>query len=273
METAMRARTKLHEPPSWTVAARRQHALLFESGRVWLILALGLSSMLTMEYLRGPRGAGPSADMMSDLSRVPSLDQFFMFALLATPLWTLLVWRGERRSARRYHWSMPVDRRQHDLWRVAAGASGLVTALALLAPLGLLFAWIGSTPRLFEYGPVYWINLFTMPLLVYLGTSVLPLVTDRPVELGLGLFVAVAGVTGLVIGIRFFALAETIRIAFGGRYGLIAAVWGGHGHAVEAVRRGMVGYSSRSASDFLIATLLWFSIAIVALIFASGRRP
>ncbi|MGH7481370.1 MAG: hypothetical protein ACRELV_04395, partial [Longimicrobiales bacterium] len=67
---------------------------------------------------------------------------------------------------------MPVERRTHDLTRVAVGAVYLLGLFALFAALGLVSAAIdGNLDSTLRMTAPFWANLFVGPLILYLLTS------------------------------------------------------------------------------------------------------
>lgn len=239
--------TRVHEPVGASTAIRNQIRLLWMTRRPLMLLVAMLGGLA----LAGPPwGSGENARLLS----------FWGWLLLAGPVWALAVFHNEGPSQRLYHWSQPVARHVHTLARVAAGAAWLWAVCAVLIAMAFaLGALDGNAGQLRALPFEAWLNLFTAPLIGYLGISILAVASDRPIVWLFGIVFLVPFV--LAMAARAFdmePLAELLAtplIAPG--WGLAAALVG----AMEPAVREIVGAGGSGAgfdiSGWRIATVAW----------------
>jgi hypothetical protein len=295
--------TALHAVPHWTVPARRQHALLLESGRVRLLFLASIALPLLVRFAVEERNSGYIARLVQrgalalpDGSGVifdgraffvpPVILSAAPWFLLVPVLWALLVWRGEGRDRRGPHWSMPVAHAAHDGWRVAAGAVWLIAATALFGLTGLGIALLDGPAGLFRYGASAWVNLFTLPLLIYLALSVVTVLASRPLNWLIGIAVGLGAFLLLLERSRWTAFAELLEPVVSGTLGLETATTGGFRIAEAALyseaaqvlgnRISEISYGFRAVpgtGEWLVATVLWLGLAAGVVVLAARRRP
>jgi hypothetical protein len=191
--------------------------------------------------------------------------------LLATLAWPLLVWQGQGPSQRNYHRALPIDQVTHDLLKVGAGAVWLFSGIALTAALLASIAAVLPTPFPTITLPML-LNAFTGALIIYLLASVIPILTDRPLEWLLGIcgVLAAAGILRGVYDENF--ISDLIGLFIRGEYGLGMALMGGYSSGLMGDRVGMYyPWANVTAFNWSIATVLWLSFAIWLVCWASRR--
>lgn len=192
----------------------------------------------------------------------------FFCALLWAFFWPYRVWRGEGPAQRGYHWAMPVDRRTHDLLRVAAGALWLFAftlLFSLLAP--LLSQLSGHGALLPVFSPTAWLSMLVGPQLVYILVSIPTLGSDRAAGW-------VWGVIGILFGLSI--LGEAVPVP-----ALLRALDNVVGRGALSLGEALAGPFLRDFATlgptapgrWLLALGLWGSAALAALYgVASARR-
>jgi len=117
-------------------------------------------------------------------------------SLMGVVLWAVFVWQGHGFGKRDYHWSLPVNRPAHDLWRVAAGATWLIAALLVLLAIGGGFTLLEGIPLFPEGSWPFWLSFIAVPVLVYLAVSIPAVATRYP---GVWIYAGIAVVFGLMV--------------------------------------------------------------------------
>lgn len=193
---------------------------------------------------------------------------FCFLALFAVGLsWPARVWRGEPPAGRDYHWSLPVERRTHDLLRVAAGAVWLFALTLLLGTLTALTALIyGNAVPLAGLSAPVWIELMLAPQLIYLLASALWARFDHPAAVLWGSSGALAVATGLAAQYQVPLLGTLLPGIFLGPWGLLNAL---AGPAYSELVRG-----TPANWNWALTCALWLVVAGTALFWATtpGRR-
>lgn len=173
-----------------------------ELSKTYILVPLFLTAVLVAAMFRireAGREGGGAADtsFMETLRASGEALPIFLDPALRTliPLfaffWASTVWKAHPFGKRDYSWSLPVDRPEHDLWRVAAGAVHLMCALLLVAFVGGAFTLLEGIP-LFPTGSwPFWLNFFAFPIALYLVTSIPALSTSSPGSWMLGLVIIV----------------------------------------------------------------------------------
>jgi hypothetical protein len=258
--------------PHWSVPALRQTALLWQSGRGWLLLGASIVPLLLMEAIR-VRALNQSG-AVQDYS-FPALIDAFRFVPWIAAAWALLVWRGEAWDQRHYHWSLPVRQSTHDLWRIAAGGFWLLLTTGLCVLLGALLALRAGQTEIFAAGPLFWVNFFTQALIFYLLASVLPLATRRPIELTVACIAAISAIALIGQWFRIRLIGQLFGLIVDGHLGLDNAR--NAGFMMESIQFGteapvmLAGYTIH-ASDWFLASGLWLGIPLAAVLLAARRR-
>lgn len=181
--------------------------------------------------------------------------------------WPFRVWGEELLGKRGYHWTMPVDRRTHDLVRVGVGAVGLVCVVALFLLLALVVSILAGNDQLYRgFGALFWIDLLAAPPVIYLLVSI-PVVGSRhpaawlwSVLGGCALLVSLSQALELT-GVS--ALLEGLAL---GPVGLLSTL----GQPVVAE---LAAWGPYPAGRWIAGWLLWLAIGAVGVAFAAGRRP
>jgi hypothetical protein len=279
-----------HAAPHWTVVARRQHALLWRSRRVPLLLLAVIAilagslndaideSRERESALRNERITEARREQIAAMPAVPVLERTVNLASFIGIGWAFAVWWGETRDRRRYHQAMPVRRSTHDLWRIGAGATWLSVATAFLVIGGLIVDSLYQKPAWSSYPAVFWINIFTVPLIAYLGISVLQLLTKHPFAATVGVAVFVGILVSVAQTLRITPVETTAMAVLDGRYGLFTATEGGVRIVqTDRIRAALANPSFRldtpTSREFVIATTGWMLLAITAVGAAAHRKP
>jgi hypothetical protein len=269
----------------WTVVARRQFSLLWESGRVWLLLAACVAPMAFVEVasVHARMGHAPDRPMYPAYP----LKEVLPFLIAAAVVWPLLVWREESWGRREYHWSLPVQRWVHDLLRVAGGAVWLVLGVAACAAVAMLFVHLhGSAPVYladgththFHPGPLFWAGFFAGPLIAYTLASILPLSLRRPLEWGAAIIITYTLLKSVGYLLDLPRLEDGVAVLVEHRFGLRTALLGGvqneWSQFREPLETALIPLRSRIIGTpvWLFSAALWFCVSSVGVLLATLRR-
>lgn len=258
------AETPGHAPPGWRAVGRLQIALVGRGRRRELLLLGGVMVALML----GQRFPGGSAAPTTQSAAQILLSSSHVLLLFVALLWPTSVWRGEGPGRRAYHWSLPVDRRVHDLLRVSAGAAWLLGTVAAGAVLGLGIgvAIEGGIPagdwRVYP-------GLLLALLVLYGFGSVAALVSDHPFRWIIGVPVLYVGVRSIAGLAGLGSVTTALQSAETGRLGLATALFGPRSFTSSFWRQ-VLGDGAP-----LQAGLLWFLIAAGAVLLAASlhREP
>lgn len=264
--------------PSLLRVARNQFDLIDSSKRFPLLLAaLAGAAAVGMRFqMNLAEGVFPYAPL-----------------LIVSVVWPLLVWRGEAPAQRTYHRTMPVNGIAHDLLKVAAGAVWLMLGIALILLVYLVTALLrDGAILLFELTPVAYLNFFTGPLLIYLLVSIIPILSNKPIEWIIGLAVAFVAATLIfdiympgLFGITWRYVVQDLALWDALYRGYEIQYWGGlvDGWADVGVRRlgagveyaGFARAADQARGVYVRATIYWLSLALFlvwAACYISNRR-
>jgi len=256
-------------PPGPEVVLRRQLALV-RRRRGHLLLA---GSLLVALMVWGTLRAVPPGASVS-LSRIAVVSTYGLLQILAA-LWPLAVWAGEEPSRRDYHWSLPVERRLHDLARAAAGGGWLLATVVAGGVVGMAagglnrggFDPTGTAPG----SPLLLLSMLLGLLVLYLLASLPTLVSDRPLRWIVGVPFGYLGVRGIVRATGPEWLRLVVEAPGGGSWGVGAALGAPWTLARrEALRSAGVAPGTAVGSAWL-ALGLWLLLAAAALVAASAR--
>lgn len=180
--------------------------------------------------------------------------------------WPFRVWREERPQRRGYHWAMPVDRRTHDLLRVAAGLALLPVLVAAFVALALVTALVfGHTAVFPAWGGLFWLDLFAAPLVIYLLVSI-PVVGSRNSAAWLwGTLGVCAGLISLLHAFGMASLIAPLRAVALGSAGLFTTLGG-------PLVAEIAGRGSPPAGPWVLAWLFWLALAAAGVWLAASRR-
>lgn len=135
----------------------------FLTNKTWSVVVSGRSVELPIPWLYPP-------------SMVQAYYAFFLVAAAAAAM----VWLGEGPDRRRFHWSMPVKRETHDLIRILVGAAWLLFVIADF----VLFYYLREPAVMREqwlsHAPTFFVGIFAAPLLAYLLCCVIAQMVERP---------------------------------------------------------------------------------------------
>ncbi len=189
-----------------------------------------------------------------------------LLVTIAGLFFTQRVWRGARGPHRDFHWSLPVERRRHDLLRVAAGAVWLAAiAAALLAAALVSTALAGNASATAGLPLSAWLAFFAAPVLVYLLASAFELgktgLSSRAVAAVAALALVFYGFVSLEAGGSFGKTLEALCV---GPFGLVTATIGPLFWALAPAKLG-------PAEPWFPAFTVWLCLALVILLAAAGR--
>lgn len=236
-----------YAPMGPAAAFTRQFRLLWTSRRP-IFLGLALLALLAL-----------AGDPWTDDSRTRLLTFWPLWLALVGPIWAFAVFHNEGPGSRLYHWSLPADRFHHTLARVAAGAAWLWLLFAVLIAAGAIMAALdGDLWQLGAIGPAGWVNLFTGPVIGYLGVSILTVSSDYPLRWFFGiLFAFPLGLSILAEWLGQERLVRSILRPLGAEsWSLFPVMVGGLGDSVFEVEHLIAGQQIE-AGPFDIGTWWW----------------
>lgn len=243
-------------PVGAAAAFARQFRLLWTSRRP-LFLGVALLALLAL-----------SGDPWADDPKTRLLTFWPLWLILVGPIWAFAVFHNEGPGNRFYHWSLPTGRTTHTLARIAAGVAWLWLLFAVVIGAGALMAALdGDLWQLGTIGAAGWVNLFSAPLIGYLGVSLLTVASDHPLRWFFGILFAFPLSLSLLdewLGQAW--LVEQILVPLGGDdWALIPTLLGGLGTAVMELEY-TIGRAS-GAGEFLdLGTWWWATPAWILLL-------
>ncbi len=258
---------------------RRPHGVLIAAAIVLLqIVAVAWNGIIFGVQIRSDHATGTTTMMWSRVSDFADELEFPVDEGVAAAaivgiaaafwafFWPFRVWGEERPQTRGYHWSMPVDRRRHDLLRVGVGAAVLVAIVAGF----LLLAWVtalaaGHAGTIARYPALPWLTILAAPLIIYLLASI-PVVGSRhPAAWLWGTLGACALLLNLVQVLDVGQLQGLAGELLIGRLGLLSTLGG-------PVVGQIAGWPPVGAAGWLAAWVLWLAVAATAVVLAASRR-
>ncbi|HEX2166815.1 MAG TPA: hypothetical protein VHG09_06205 [Longimicrobiales bacterium] len=205
--------------------------------------------------------------------------------VMTAAVWGIAVWWQESPMRREHVLAAPADLTLQELARIAAGGLWLLAMLALTTAAALLVQLAGGRgDALGTVAPAAWAVLFSGPLLAYTLAATVATATRRSI---------VSAIIGIVVMMGLFAFTLQIAIrnairdgdpadAFGVlRYSLFNALGGlvstttTHTSQVSDSQTTAISTVVHGASmmpHWIEASLLWWTIALVALAFVLWRR-
>ena len=176
------------------------------------------------------------------------------------------VWSNEQPSKRGYHWAMPVDRRAHDLARVAAGVVLLLGIEAIVYATSVFVSLVsGQSAGLADLSPLFWLALFLGPLVPYAMNSVLLVRSEHPAGWLWGSIGAMALVSTFSTLLGLGPLVRLIEGVFIGSSGLLQAV-------VGPIWSGWAAQPTADGLAWLGVWVLWIGLFGVAIVVAASTR-
>lgn len=265
----------LHAQPAFARVLANQAALYrFHKPRaraIWLgVILLQVALLAAAGILIGITiqvGDGDTRILFSDVSDL-GLGEAVAAVVAASALASLwgffapYAWPSERR----YPWTLPVDRRRHDLARatIGGGVTLALSTLALLLALAVA-ALFGHLGQLAVFGPLAWLNLWLAPLLFFSFSVADPTRKERSKAV---YWIAEAGSTLfllLVTGPGFLSWASIKALLFEGPLSGLNAIMGGFGNVLFDTD---FFYPER----WLEAFALWVGVHLVAFLIVVRRR-
>jgi hypothetical protein len=289
----------LHATPPAAAVLREQVSAVGLALRLPALGALALMGLATALTLRHRMGTGEPLDFRPELTMLPGL---------AGLLLPLAVWRGEPRFGPAFLWTLPVDRRQHALTKVAAGWVWLMAAVALFllwmlaltlltggnvlgevtlrldptAPLSLAPGDPGGLRTVrWKPEPLLWLVSFTSSSALYLFGSAMALGLRHPLRWVVGgvfgVFLTITLAQMLEVNWFFDDLGPSLAPLLVGRYGLDALLSGRTEFLTTQVRLPsgelvQAWQGLPDVGDWALATLLWTGAALALLWVAASRH-
>lgn len=261
-----------YRPVGFGGAFVRQLRLLWTSRRP-ILLAVALLALLVL-----------AGEPWSDDPKARLFTYWPIWLMLIGPAWGFAVFYNEGPSNRFYHWSLPAGRMQHTAARIVAGAAWLWLLFALLIGAGALIAVTdGDLWQFAEISASGWVNLFTGPLLGYLGVSILTVASDYPLRWFFGILFAVPlTLSVLVEWLGLDDLVGTLMEPLASmEWGLFPVMIGGLGTAVARLENTIRSAANPeyTASDpsavayWWTATPLWILLLALLVMALASRHP
>jgi len=290
----------LHATPRAGVVFREQVSAVALALRTPAIIAACIALVATALTIGEFITSGGAVDFAPELSMVPGM---------LGALFPIAVWKGEARFGASFLWTLPVDRRQLALTKVAAGWVCLMTTIAafvlwtlvvalvtggnvlgeqtltllpsaVVPPPGILAPEALHTAR-FVPSPLLWLIPFTGATATYLLVSALALGARHPLRWVVGTVMSMFVVSAIgsaehVDSLRFFP-ATVARLAEDGRYGL-DAILSARAESLKTVvtlangKTIGVWRGLPNLGDWGVATALWIGVGLAALIAAASRH-
>jgi hypothetical protein len=235
----------LHATPRWRDVVLEQIRIVGLSLRREALVAAVVLAVSTFMIVSEILGGGPGFD-----SR-----ETFPTALISF-LFPFAVWRGERRFAPDFLWTLPVDRRRLALARVFAGGVWLMAALAVFV------TWLLALALLARATPAYHVMRipFIATIAAYLFGSAVVLGLRHPLRWLLG----TAGVLFLL-----GTLSDLLSQPDDGEWRYVP----GAGDFFSAVQQAAaVWYTLPDPAQWAITTFLWFGAGLAVLWLAASRH-
>lgn len=271
MEAAIQLE-RTYRPVGLGGAFTRQFRLLWTSRRPLLLLV----ALLAVLVLAG--------EPWSDAPLARFLTVWPVWLIPVGPIWAFAVFHNEGPSHRLYHWSQPVARDTHALARIAAGVAWLWLLYGVLILAGLVFGAVdGDAWQLAEVSAAGWVNLFTAPLLGYLGVCLLTIPSDYPIRWFFGILFLVPLLISLLA--EWLELDEAARLILrplgDPAWGLGITMVGALGASVDRIETALraaadPAFQHRHAFEvgtWWVATPLWVLLLVALVWFLSTRHP
>jgi hypothetical protein len=205
-----------------------------------------------------------SLDLPNQQVQLSGLSGLYPVLLLGSALWAVSVWYGEEPSRRHYHWSLPFDRKFHDLIRIGAGGAWLGAVLIVLVGIVVVLDLVSGGGE--ETGPLgswHMATFLTGPLTVYFLCSLPALRSDHPVLWILAAPIALVTLWGILAAFGAGFAANAITALLIGPIGFLKAV------SLPVAAEFTGGEITRS---WIPAALFWLTVSILAILAASLRR-
>lgn len=256
-----------HPTPRAAAVLREQFHAVGVAARAEMMVAgvlmLGVTVLMVLYHVNWGSGGFEMLDM-----RMP-LVGLGLFAPLA-------VWRNEAPSRRGYLWALPVARSRNTLARLLGGWTWvmLVSAGLMLWTLGATLVANGGLDNgvAAPHGqPWMWLLPFTGATVAYLLGSAIVLATDHPWRwTASGIFIF-AVLLQLTEAMRNPWLERLLGSVLSGRYGLISVATGTVGVRTRAASGAIDFRMVPDQQAWVIATLIWGAVALVAVLAAAHR--
>ena len=179
-----------------------------------------------------------------------------------------------------------MNRTQHTLARIAAGATWLWASFVVLILAGWIIGLVdGNAWQMAEIGAIGWVGFFTGSLLIYLGVSVLTIPSDYPIRWFFGiLFLFPMLVSLLTEWLGWEDVMETVLEPLANQsWGLGITVVGGLGYAVNSLQNTLlrmqdpsnvtVGPTEMDLQAWWVATPVWIVVLVAIVAFIASRHP
>lgn len=261
-----------YRPVGFGGAVVRQFRLLWTSRRP-LILGVALLAILVL-----------AGEPWSDDPKARLFTYWPLWLVLTGPIWAFVVYHNEGPSNRLYHWSLPTDRLLHTAARLTAGLAWLWILFLLLIGAGAVMAAMdGDLWQFAEIDAAGWINLFTGPLLGYLGVSIITVASDYPLRWFFGLlFLFPLTMSILDEWLEMDEAVETLlKPLAADDWGFFPVMIGGFGsaanqldHLLRAMENPDYSYAGEVMVDhWWMATPLWILLIGLVVALLASRHP
>ncbi len=251
---------------NWKRAARAQLRFIPAAPRrgMLVFLILGLLLVLT-------RSCSISLNLPNQKLAISGLAGVYPLFLIGAALWAMSIWYREGPSQRDYHWTLPVDRRIHDILRVFSGAAWLLVFLAVPVLVGMVMHYISAPSDQTGGIPAWiWVAHLTGPLTLYLLCSTASLRSDHPGLWVFGAPIALVTVWGVLSFWDFPVIPDLIWTVLLGRMGLLKVLGLPLLTEIELSLQGYIDSGLMIATG-LSAAFLWVFLGALAVL-ASGYR-
>jgi capsular polysaccharide biosynthesis protein len=264
----------LHHMPRWRTIAGEQLrvvGLRTRNGGVALVALILVASAMVIKASLQARDLELRHVGNVSLGMVFTPIVSAVFAVIAA-LYARVIWQDDDRIRRSYHWMMPVDPRTHALAKVLAGLMWMLAATALsmvsIALVSALSSTITGHPQLAgAFAWWVWIVPFTSATIAYLLVSAACVGARQPHSWIVGLILLYGGALLALDGLGYRDAHGVLRTAFGGEYGVSAALFG----QIDRLNTAQL-QEIPSAARWLGASALWGGLALLLLGATSGRR-
>lgn len=288
--------------PTMLSVARNQFGVLIGNKYV-----AGLAGFMALSALP-PHVFGVFEEAVPPWDEIPRAAFLYITMIGSGAIAGVIAWFNETPRNRRYHWSMPIRREQHDVIRIATGAIWLTSIIAVLC----VASWFGESELMREqwlrHAPTFWAGIFLVALLMYLLATIPTLLSSHPFVWMLGfVFIAFALASKPVAkyapalataGEALFSEKSraSLGMAIGG--GIQSAPWTSgreryrvylatapevfREHRVSPARQARLDANMRAHSDlgtkvqprtWIEALVVWYTVAILGIALALRRRP
>jgi hypothetical protein len=265
LSTTLVQHSAIRPRPGWRTVTLQQLRVIASASHKLLI------ALVVLAVLHIVTAVNVRVDVSGFRGALSGLTLVYYLALPVAQFWAISVWYREGPARREYHWAMPVDRTQHDLLRVLAGAIWLVGVLVGLLLIDFAIApLLGRSTTGLEPLAMVLTGFITGPLTVYLLCSAAALRSDHP---GRWVFIAPLGylmVWGLAAWWNLGPLSELLRSLLIGKFGLLRTLIMPMAYPVFDTLGEESGMEL--GATWALSSAAWLLVALLAVFVAASRR-